>query len=210
MSALDVSVPGVWRADAPPLVLASTSRTRLDLLAGAGLHPETLAPAVDERAVEARLAEADPIDLAQALAAAKAEAVAARRPDAIVIGADQVLACEGTTFHKPADRDAARVQLARLQGRTHALHSGVALVREGVTHRFCASALLTMRALSDEEIELYVAQAGERVRTSVGAYQLEGLGIHLFERIEGDHTTILGLPLLPLLARLRGWGLLAF
>lgn len=200
---------GIWLPD-QPLVLASTSRTRRDLLASAGLSVETHAPAVDERALEAS-AEQSPVALALRLAAAKAEAVAARCPGRIVVGADQVLACDGAIFHKPEDATAAVAQITRLQGRTHALHAGVALARDGVTETFHDSAHLTMRALDAAAIAAYVAAAGEaRVTASVGGYQLEGLGIHLFERIDGDHATILGLPLLPLLARLRAMGLLAF
>lgn len=200
----------IWRG-AAPLVLASTSRTRKDLLASAGLAVETVAPGVDERAVEAQAAGLAPAELALRLAAAKAEAVARRLPGRVVVGADQVLACEGTVFHKPADAKAAAAHLDRLQGRIHALHSAVALVAAGATETFCETAHLAMRPLDAGQIAAYIALAGEaRVAASVGAYQLESFGIHLFERIEGDHATILGLPLLPLLARLRGRGELAF
>lgn len=200
---------GIWLPD-QPLVLASTSRTRRDLLTSAGLSVETRAPAVDERALEAS-GEHSPVALALRLAAAKAEAVAAFCPGRIVVGADQVLACDGAIFHKPNDAKAAIAQITRLQGRSHALHAGVALARDGVTETFCDSAYLTMRVLDAAGIAAYVAAAGEaRVTASVGGYQLEGLGIHLFERIDGEYTTILGLPLLPLLARLRAMGLLAF
>lgn len=200
----------IWRGPAP-LVLASTSATRKALLAEAGLAVETVAPEVDERAVEAQAAGLAPAGLALRLAAAKAEAVALRMPGRLVVGADQVLDCDGSVFHKPADLEAARLHLTRLQGRTHALHAAVALVRAGASETFCETARLTLRPLDAAQIAAYLALAGERrVTASVGAYQLEGLGIHLFERIEGDHATILGLPLLPLLARLRTMGLLAF
>ncbi|HEV2544040.1 MAG TPA: Maf family nucleotide pyrophosphatase [Methylobacterium sp.] len=199
----------LWLAPAP-LLLASASATRRDLLTGAGLPVETAPARIDERALEAEGGELVPADLARRLARAKAEEVAARHPGRIVIGADQVLECEGRIFHKPADLKAAHAHLARLQGRTHQLHSAVAILRDGRAEDFVETARLTMRPLDAEAIDAYLRLAGVAVTTSVGAYQLEGLGIHLFERVEGDHSTILGLPLTPLLARLRGMGLLAF
>ncbi|BCM82999.1 Maf family nucleotide pyrophosphatase [Methylobacterium indicum] len=200
----------LWRGSAP-LLLASTSPTRRALLESAALAVETRAPGVDERAVEAEAAGLSPADLAERLAAAKAAAVADRAPDRVVIGADQVLDLDGTVFHKPADRAGAAAHLARLQGRSHALHSAVALAVDGaVAEVFVATARLTMRPLDATGIAAYLDAAGPAVTGSVGAYQLEGVGIHLFDRIEGDHSTILGLPLPPLLARLRARGLLAF
>lgn len=199
----------LWLAPAP-LLLASASATRRDLLTGAGLPVETAPARIDERALEAEGGEIVPVDLARRLARAKAEEVAARHPGRIVIGADQVLEYEGRIFHKPADLAAAHNHLARLQGRTHQLHSAVAILRDGRAEDFVETARLTMRPLDAEAIDAYLRLAGVAVTTSVGAYQLEGLGIHLFERVEGDHSTILGLPLTPLLARLRGMGLLAF
>ncbi|MGU3536399.1 Maf family nucleotide pyrophosphatase [Methylobacterium sp. A54F] len=195
-----------------PLLLASASATRRLLLEGAGLPVETEAAGVDERAIEAACAGTEPADLARRLAEAKAEAVAERHPHRIVIGADQVLDLDGAVFHKPADARAARDQLGRLSGRRHALHAAVAVAVEGrLAESFVETARLTVRALDAAAIEAYVAAAGEaRVTASVGAYQLEGLGIHLFERVEGEHSTILGLPLLPLLARLRARHLLRF
>ncbi|MCF4124019.1 Maf family protein [Methylobacterium sp. SyP6R] len=202
--------PSLWRGPAP-LLLASTSPTRRALLASAGLDPETRSPGVDERAVEAEAAGLSPARLAERLAAAKAAAVGACAPDRVVIGADQVLDLDGTVFHKPSDRAGAAAHLARLQGRTHALHSAVALAVDGaVAEVFVVTARLTMRPLDQTGIAAYLDGAGPAVTGSVGAYQLEGVGIHLFDRIEGDHSTILGLPLLPLLARLRARGLLAF
>ncbi|KQP83123.1 Maf family protein [Methylobacterium sp. Leaf117] len=201
----------LWRG-ALPLLLASTSPTRRGLLDGAGLAVETESPGVDERAVEAEAAGLAPDDLARRLAEAKAGAVAARRPSRVVVGADQVLACDGTLFHKPADPAAAREQIGRLAGRTHALHSAVALAIDGgVVETFVETARLTMRPLTAAQIATYVDGAGpDTIRSSVGGYQLEGLGIHLFSAIAGDHSTILGLPLLPLLTRLRARGLLGF
>lgn len=198
-----------WRP-ADPLILASGSRTRRDLLTGAGLPVAALPAAIDERAVEAQAGGLPPAALALHLARAKAREVAARHPGRVVVGADQVLEVDGSVLHKPADLAAAAGHLARLQGRTHALHSAVALVREEQEDGFVETARLTMRPLDAAGIAAYLACAGEAVTTSVGAYQLEGLGIHLFDRIEGAHETILGLPLLPLLARLRDLDLMAF
>ena len=127
-----------------------------------------------------------------------------------MIGADQTLACEGRLFHKPADEAAARAQLASLSGRTHALHSAAAVARDGaLLSSFGAEARLLMRPLDGAAIARYVALAGAEATGSVGGYRIEGIGMHLFERIEGDHATILGLPLLPLLAALRDLDLLA-
>lgn len=198
-----------WTGSAP-LLLASTSPTRRLLLESAALPVEIASPDVDERALEAARAGLSPPDLALVLARAKAEAVATRFPGRVVLGADQVLDCDGTVFHKPADAEAARAQLARLSGRTHALHSAVVLAG-AVRDAFVETARLTLRPLDDRAIAAYVECAGaERVRASVGGYQLEGPGIHLFESVAGDHSTVLGLPLLPLLARLRAAGYLAF
>lgn len=192
-----------------PLVLASGSRTRAELLANAGLIAEVIKPAVNERAIEAAGTDLNPIDLACRLAKAKAKEVSGRYPGRITIGADQVLDVDGTVFHKAANLAEAAHHLNLLQGRSHALHSAVAIVTDGSSEVFYDTARLTMRSLSSEAIAAYVLAAGEtRVTSSVGGYQLEGLGIHLFERIEGDHSTVLGLPLLPLLAKLRAMGVL--
>ncbi|QFU14963.1 Maf family protein [Microvirga thermotolerans] len=201
-----------WIAD-QPLLLASTSRTRLTILVGAGLPVETQSPGVDERAVEAaaRAEALAPPQLARRLAAEKALAVSRRHPGRLVLGADQVLDCEGTVLHKPSGREAAKEHLSRLSGRTHALHSAVALARDGaVTESFVDSACLTMRPLDGPALDRYLDLAGPEAFLSVGAYRLEGLGIHLFEKVEGDHFTILGLPLIPLLAVLRRGGYLSF
>lgn len=200
--------PSLWR-DAAPLLLASTSATRRMLLENAGLSVETEAPGVDERAVEAAAGASSPRDIALRLAVEKALAVSGRHPGRIIIGADQTLACEGRLLHKPAGRAAAQEQLAALSGCSHVLHSAFVIVRAGtVLHDEVAEARLTMRPLSTEDIVLYLDLTGEAAWRSVGAYQVEGLGIHLFEQLEGHHSTILGLPLLPLLAALREMELL--
>ena len=198
----------LWRG--PPLVLASTSRTRLALLEAAGFRVGTEAPGIDERTLEAGLAPIAPSALAAELASAKALAVSRRRPDALVIGADQVLACEGELFSKPVDVAAARIQIERLAGRTHRLHAAVAVAHGGAIVARCADeAELTMRPLDRDAITAYLERAGAAATRSVGAYEIEGLGIHLFERVAGAHSTILGLPMLPLLAELRRLGALA-
>jgi septum formation protein len=201
---------GLWRGRAP-LLLASASATRRALLESAGLPVDTEAAEIDERAIEASLGEAGARAVASQLARTKALAVSRRHPDRIVIGADQTLSCEGTHFHKPPSRPAAKDQLLALAGRTHALHSAVAIATEGtVVHDFVEEGRLTMRPLSPSAIERYLDIAGDRALQSVGAYQLEGIGVHLFEEVAGDHSTILGLPLLPLVAALRKMDLLAF
>lgn len=203
--------PDLWRP-ATALVLASGSITRRLLLESAGLSPVCDPADIDERSLEAASPAGAPPDLALRLAEAKASTVAQRWLNSVVIGADQVLALDSEVFHKPAGSDEAAAHLARLAGRTHHLHSAVAIAEGGrIVDRFVETARLTMRALNAEAIAAYVALAGPaRVTSSVGAYQIEGLGIHLFSRIEGDHSTILGLPLLPLLSRLRQRGWLRF
>jgi septum formation protein len=200
---------GLWLA-AEPLVLASRSVSRRAVLTGAAIPVEAEPADVDERAIEASAADRSPAAVAKLLARAKALAVAAQRPGRLVLGADQTLALGECLFAKPADLAAARVQLALLRGATHALHSGLALVRDGtVLLEHCEIANLTMRNFSDRFLDAYVEAVGPAVTASVGGYQVEGAGIQLFERIEGDHFTILGLPLLPLLAYLRREGYLA-
>ncbi len=204
-------MPALWTAQ-DKLLLASTSATRLTLLVSAGLAVETQGSGIDERAVEEAVQKEalDPPALAARLAAEKALAVSRRHPDRIVLGADQVLACEGKVFHKPSDREAAGRQLQDLVGRSHILHSAGALAIAGqVVEHFVADAHLTMRPLTEDAINLYLDLAGPEVLGSVGVYQFEGLGVHLFETVEGDHSTILGLPLLPLLAALRRLGCLS-
>jgi septum formation protein len=202
--------PSLWRGPAP-LLLASTSETRRQLLAGAGLSVETEAPGIDERAVEAEALGSGPRHIARRLAAERALAVSRRHPDRIVIGADQTLACAGRLFHKPADRAAAHEHLTALSGRTHELCSAFAVATGGaIVHEGSAEARLTLRALTSDEIARYLDLAGDAAWQSVGAYQVERFGIHLLDRIEGDHSTILGLPLIPLLDALREMKLLAF
>jgi septum formation protein len=204
-------MPALW-THPDKLLLASASATRLGLLVSAGLFVETQNSGIDERAVEeAAIHDSlDPPSLAGRLAAEKALAVSRRHPHRVVLGADQVLECDGEVFHKPADREAAHAQLKRLAGRRHSLHSaGVLAIGGQAVERFSETARLTLRPLTDEAIDLYLDLAGPDVLKSVGVYQLEGFGIHLFETVEGDHSTILGLPLLPLLAALRRLGCLA-
>ena len=193
----------------PPLILASQSPFRRMLMENAGLAFSAEAAAIDERAVEAALSERNPTppEVAAALAVEKAQDVAGRNPGALVIGSDQTLSLEGRVFHKPADMAEAKSHLLSMSGRTHELNCGVALVRDGETlWNHVSIARLTMRPLSEDFVDRHLARVGMRVLASVGAYQLEGEGVQLFERIDGDYFTILGLPLLPLLAKLRNLG----
>jgi septum formation protein len=204
---------GISASRPPLLVLASQSAARISLLERAAIAFMAEASAVDERAVEAPLLAkgVSPADLASALAEAKALDVSARHPEALVIGGDQTLELDGERFTKPESVAAARRQLARLAGHSHRLHSAVAVARDGdVIWRHRASATMTMRALDLPAIDAYLAVVGDRVMGSVGAYQLEGPGVRLFEKIEGDFFVILGLPLLPLLAYLREAGAIAW
>ena len=187
-----------------PLVLASKSDVRGKMLAAIGLRFEIRPAQIDERAVEAEADLADAAAVARLLARAKADAVARSLPGRLVLGADQTLARGAKRFSKPASRAEAVEQLRGLRGRTHELNSALALVRDGTVLFDCVdSARLTMRDISDRFIDDYLDMAGDAALASVGAYQLEGIGIHLFERIHGDYFTILGLPLLPLLDYLR-------
>lgn len=198
----------LWR-NADPLVLASKSTARLALLAGAGIAVEVLPADIDERGIEARAAMKNPGDVAALLAREKARAVAAQKPGRLVLGADQTLALDARRFSKPADRAMAAEQLRALRGKTHSLHSALALVRDGdVLFEYGDAARLTLRNFSDGFLDQYLDTVGDVVTASVGAYQLEKPGIQLFERIEGDYFTILGLPLLPLLNFLRREGCL--
>jgi septum formation protein len=200
---------GLWLADRP-LVLASKSAVRYAVLREAGIPVEVAPADIDERAIEQQAALADPAAVAGLLAHEKARAVAAARPGRLVLGADQTLALGTLRFSKAADRTAARAQLEALRGRTHELHSAIALVRgSALLFEHCEVARLTMRAFSDAFLDAYLDAMGAAVTTSVGGYQLEKTGIQLFERVEGDHFVILGLPLLALLQYLRQAGWLA-
>jgi septum formation protein len=193
----------IWRGK-KPLILASQSRARKMLLANAGLTFEAVPADIDERGLQQASKLSSPGEVAKLLAQEKAAWVSARNAGHYVIGADQTLALGNRLFNKPDSRAAAAEQLRILSGQTHELHSAVAVALDGsIVFEMVAVARMSMRPLSGEEIRLYLDEAGEAVTTSVGAYQLEGLGVHLFERIEGDHFTILGLPLLSLLAFLR-------
>ena len=194
-----------------PVVLASASATRLRLLSEAGVAAIVDPADIAETEIIASLRAEGALagECAAALAEAKASRVSARHPGALVIGADQLLDCEGEWLEKPRDLEAARTQLKRLRGRPHALLSAVAVLRDG--GRLWGAldrAELLMRPFSDAFLEDYLARAGSEVLHSVGAYRLEGLGAQLFEHVEGDFFTILGLPLLPLLGFLRERGVL--
>jgi septum formation protein len=199
----------LWRGKYP-LILASQSHARQALLANAGIEFEAVAAEIDERAVQQASSLSAPGDIAALLAREKALSVSMRRAGNFVVGADQTLALGTRLFTKPDGRAHATEQLRALAGRGHELHSAVAVARDGkILFESADTARMTMRRLGEAEIEAYLNEAGAAVTSSVGAYQLEGLGVHLFERVEGDHFTILGLPLLPLLAFLRSERLLA-
>jgi len=207
-----MTMKALWIA-AIPLLVASTSQTRKHLLEQAGIPVDATASEVDERAIELAAEEdrLDPPALAERLAEEKALAVSRRHPDRLVLGADQILDHAGRALHKPLHRGQARAHLQLLAGRTHALHSAVALARDGrMVDAFLDSATLSMRSLTDDAIDRYLDAVPPEVLHNAGIYQVEGAGIHLFERIEGDHSTILGLPLIPCLAALRRLGCLAF
>ncbi len=196
---------------ARPIVLASASRARRELLAAAGVPFTVEAADVDEPTVRAKLGPATaPTHVAEVLARAKAEDVGARHRDALVIGADQVLAFGDEILTKPGDEAGARKTLLKLRGKTHELHSSVAFAEAGdIVWMHTGTARLTMRDFSDEFLDEYLVRAGDRVGQSVGAYELEGAGVQLFTRIEGDYFTILGLPLLAVLGELRARGVIS-
>ncbi|MGR6432720.1 Maf-like protein [Rhizobium sp. PAMB 3174] len=190
----------------PTLILASTSPFRRMLMENAGLQFSSVSADINERAIEESMpaAERTGEGVASRLAAEKALEVSRRYPNAYVIGSDQTMSLDGTLFHKPKSSEEARRQLAKLAGRTHRLNSAVAIAREGVVvEQFVSHADLTMRAFSDRFLDRYIETVGDKALLSVGGYQLEGEGIQLFEKIEGDYFTILGLPLLLLLQILR-------
>jgi septum formation protein len=193
----------LWRGK-HPLILASQSSTRQALLANAGIDFEAVPADIDEREIQQASGLSAPDDIAALMGRRKELFVTARQPGRFVVGADQTLARGARLFTKPSGRAQAAEQLRALAGGSHELHSAVAVARDGeILFKGVSIARMTMRQLGEREISAYLDAAGEAVTTSVGAYQLEGLGVHLFERIEGDHFTILGLPLLPLLAFLR-------
>jgi len=195
----------LWQSDLP-LILASKSAARKALLTAAGLPFESIDANVDERALEADflVEKAGAGKVALVLARAKALAVSVLKPGHLVIGADQVLNLEGRLFAKPKDLTEAAAHLALLSGRTHELHSAFSIVKDGTVLREAAPiARLTCRILSPAFINAYVAAAGVDLLSSVGAGAIEGLGIHVLDQIEGDHSTIMGLPLLPILRFLR-------
>lgn len=196
----------------PPLMLASASAARAELLNHAAVTFGIATAAIDEAEIKAafRAERLEAALCATALAEAKAARVARRHPGALVIGADQMLVCEGAWFDKPEDEAQARAHLLALRGRRHELVSAVCVVRDGERlWHFVDRPALTMRPFSDEFLDKYIATAGNDLLASVGAYRLEGEGIQLFSRIEGDYFAILGLPLLPLLEFLRGHGVVA-
>ncbi len=195
-----------------PLVLASASRSRAELLRAAGVVFTVDPAAVDEAEVKRAMAaeHASPLEVADALASLKACRVSQRYNGALVLGADQMLVCGNDWFDKPGDVAEARVQLGKLRGRAHELVTAASVARNGgVVWRANQSARLTMREFSDGFLETYLQAVGPEVTETVGGYRIEGLGIQLFAAIAGDHATILGLPLLPLLDFLRGHGIVA-
>ncbi|MER9857583.1 MULTISPECIES: Maf-like protein [unclassified Mesorhizobium] len=191
------------------IILASGSPFRKAMLVNAGVDVEAVPADVDERALEGPLQDSgvSPEDVALVLAEAKATDVSERRPGVLVLGCDQTLSLGDEVFHKPADMEGARRHLLALSGKTHQLNSAAVLVRDGrVLWRHVGIASMTMRKLDPAFIGRHLARVGAKALSSVGAYQVEGEGIQLFEKTEGDHFTIVGLPLLPLLAELRDLG----
>ncbi|MCX7302792.1 MAG: Maf-like protein [Hyphomicrobiales bacterium] len=191
------------------LILASESRFRKAMLEAAGVDIDVAPATIDERVVEKTLAGtgASPEDVAQVLAEAKALDVSEKQPGRLVLGCDQTLSLGDETFHKPADMEEARRHLLKLSGKTHQLNSAAVLARNGETlWRDVGIARMTMRKLEPAFIGRHLARVGPMALNSVGAYQIEGEGIQLFDKIDGDHFTIVGLPLLPLLKALRDLG----
>jgi nucleoside triphosphate pyrophosphatase len=199
----------LWLAGRP-LILASQSKVRRTLLTAAGIPVETDPADLDERALEAKAQSQSAGAVAALLAREKAIVVADRHGGGLTLGADQTLSLGAERLTKPQNRDGARAQLRALRGRTHELHSAIAFVQHGaVRFEHVGVARLTMRGFSEEFLDSYLDAAGASVTASVGAYQLEGLGLQLFERVEGDYFTVLGLPLLQALDFLRRVGCLA-
>jgi septum formation protein len=192
-----------------PLILASRSKVRQKLLAAAGIPIEVCPADLDERQLEALAPSQESDAVATFLASEKALSVEVSSPGRLVLGADQLLALDGKRFSKPGDRATARAQLLELSGRTHTLYSAIAFVQNaGVQFEHVSTARMTMRSLSDRFVERYLDVVGNAATESVGAYQLEGIGVQLFERVDGEYFTVLGLPLMPALDFLRQRGYL--
>jgi septum formation protein len=192
------------QTDYPEIILASASGARASILASAGIRFRQQPSDLDEAEEHKHFKKAAPPDeIAATLARLKADNVLEKEPGAIVIGADQVLSIGGEVLQKPATQEEAREQLKKLRGRDHHLHSAAVVLSKGHAARFSGTATLSVRDFSDEFLDWYLETVGEGVLTSVGAYHIEGLGIHLFSEVQGDYFTILGLPLLPILQELR-------
>ena len=203
--------PSIWLPELP-LILASKSQIRLELLTRAGFQTTVTVPEFDERAFEETLEREDLAitERASALASEKARLASLAYPDHYVIGADQMLTCDGVMLHKSENLAQAKHQLAFLSGKTHQLTSAVALSRNGhILFTTSDRAHMTMRMLTDQQIETYCSLVGPVLFQSVGCYELEGLGVHLFDRVEGDFFTVLGMPLEPLIGFLRREGCLS-
>jgi septum formation protein len=204
----DHAVPN-GRAEAPEVVLASASRWRLELLRRAGLNLRAEPARIDESEVKTSLRadRADAAAAAETLAELKAAKISRQAPGALVIGADQILECEGRWFDKPPDRAGAAAHLRALRGKSHALETAACVVRDGVRiWRHGETPRLTVRPLDEAFIESYLDAAGPEILETVGAYRLDDIGAQLFTKVSGDYFTILGLPLLPLLGFLREHG----
>ena len=194
----------------PVLILASGSQVRRTILEDAGISFTVIKSGVDEDALKQLHQDLNPADMALLLAEAKARDVAERNPDSLVLAADQTMELDGELLDKLPRRDLARARLTAMRGKPHHLHSGLVLMTgEKIVWSHQQTSTLTVRDFSDSFLADYIARAGDELTASVGAYAYEGLGAHLFERIEGDFHAILGLPLLPLLAELRNQGILA-
>jgi septum formation protein len=192
------------QSDYPEIILASASPARGAILANAGVRFHQRPSMVDEAEEHRHFASnTTPADVAKALARLKADNVLEMEPGAIVIGADQVLSVGDELLQKPQSRDEARDQLLKLRGRTHHLHSAAVVLYKGHAASFSDTATMTLRDFSDDFLDWYLEMAGEGVLSSVGAYHIEGLGIHLFSSVQGDYFTILGLPIIPVLDELR-------
>lgn len=196
----------------PNLILASSSPFRRHLMEQAGLVFDAESARIDERVIEAPVQRegGGPEEIAKVLAIAKAQDVASRHPGKFVIGSDQIMSMNGNIFHKCETVAEAKAQLASMRGKTHQLSSAVAIFKDdSLLWADVAIAEMTFRHFSDEFLESYIKRAGEKVLLTVGAYQYEGLGQQLFEKISGDYFTIIGLPMLPLLKALRIFGVIA-